>query len=155
MSNEIVEGSFKDIPLNCRFEIIKKRIGSLTKRFILDGAHNAEAFLVLVENLKFFKIDEPVLIFSILSTKKCDEITDIIVNSGVFKRIVVTEIKNPKKENVYRIADMISAKSSSIDVTVIDDLEVAIRYACSFSDNICISGSFYLASDALKIIKSF
>ena len=153
ITNEILKKSFEKISINCRFEIIKKENNLSSKLFILDGAHNVEAISVFIENLRFFRIEDPVLVFSILSTKKYDDVISIIVNSGVFKKIVVTDIKNPKKENIYRIADIISSKSKNIDVTVIEDLESALRYASKLSNNICVCGSFYLASDALKVIK--
>lgn len=154
IKNETLQRAFNNIPINCRFEIVRKNIGSLSKTFIIDGAHNPEAFLVFIENIKFFKIDNPVLVFSMLSTKKYDEVAEIIAKSGVFKKIIVTEIKNPKKENVYKIADLIASKSKNIDVSVVEDIELALRYASNFSNNICVCGSFYLASDSLKIIRN-
>jgi dihydrofolate synthase/folylpolyglutamate synthase len=154
ITNDILKKSFAYIPLNCRFEMIRKTIDGHQNLFILDGAHNLEAFFGFIENLRFFKIKDPLLIFAILSTKKYTDIAELIVNSHIFKKVVITDIENPKKENSYVIANILQSKSKDIDVTVIDDLSFALRYSVKHYDNICVCGSFYLASDALKIIKT-
>ncbi len=152
--NKVLTSALSSIEINCRFEIIKKRVSDNDIYFILDGAHNPQAFDVFIENIKYFRIDEPSLIFSILSTKDYNAIIKRIVEIKIFKKIIITEIDNQKKLNPYFIADMFYSYSKDIDLTVVSDLDVAIKTAISYSRNICVAGSFYLVSEAKKIIKT-
>lgn len=148
IDDDTLSKSLLKININCRFEIINKN----KKSFIFDGAHNKEAFNIFIENIVFFKIEKPILIFSLLSNKDIKSIVDIIKNSNVFKKIIITEINNSKKLSPFYIADMLSG-SKDIDITVINDIKTAIKQAMKFSDNICVAGSFYLVSDAIEILR--
>lgn len=148
IDDDVLSKSLLRININCRFEIMNKN----NKTFIFDGAHNKEAFNVFIENIVFFKIEKPVLIFSLLSNKDIVSIVDVIKNSNIFKKIIITEINNPKKFSPFYIADKFKYQSN-MDITVINDIKTAIMYATKFSDNICIAGSFYLASQAIEIVR--
>lgn len=155
---EVDELMFEDIisniPIEGRFQIIKKVIDDKIKTFIVDGAHNPAAIKVFLENIRCFGFDKknPHLIFSMLSTK--DYVTSIkeIVDSSIFNYITITSIENPKKLSPYTIAQTIERFSSKIDLTIIDDIKIAIFHSLK-SDFICILGSFYLASDALRVLR--
>lgn len=152
IEKDIIRKALKDVRIRGRFEIIHKAINSLNKTFIIDGSHNPQAISIFIENIKRFNIINPVLIFSILSTKDYKEVIKIISSSKVFDKIIITEINNPKKLNAITIANEFSTYKNS-DISVISDHEAAIRYAISSSNVIAIAGSFYLISDAIKIIE--
>jgi len=150
--DDLLKKALININIDCRFQTIIKYIKDRKKTFILDGAHNPEAISVFMDNLKFFNINNPVLIFSILSTKDYSEVIKIINNRNVFKRIIVCEIKNFKKLNPYLIADEFLKHKFDIDVSIIPDIDIALKKSTDISDNICVAGSFYLASDALRSV---
>ncbi|MEF3280976.1 MAG: hypothetical protein K6357_08450 [Elusimicrobiota bacterium] len=149
----VLKTAVSNISINCRFDIIEKYINGVKKRFILDGAHNPQAISIFIENVLFFKITDPVLIFSILSTKDYESVIKKIIDAGIFKNIFISDIDNYKRINPVFIANKISSLDPSIDVSVNSDIEMALKAALDVSDNICVCGSFYLASDAIKIIK--
>lgn len=148
-----LQKALSDIKINCRFQTLVKNINGKEKFLVLDGAHNPEAFSVLIDNLRFFDIKDPVLVFSILSTKNYAEVIKKICDCGLFKRVIICEINNTKKLSATFIADEFSKYSSDIELTVISDYDIALKYASNLSDNICVCGSFYLVSDVIKIIK--
>lgn len=154
IDSDIIKKVISNIKIDGRFQIVKKKIDNKIKTFILDGAHNPGAISVFLDNIKFFGFDKekPHLIFSMLSTK--DYITSIkkIAESYIFNSVTVTSIDNPKKLSPFLIAETISKFSKEIDITVVEDIKVAILNSIK-NNCICIVGSFYLVSDALKILK--
>jgi dihydrofolate synthase/folylpolyglutamate synthase len=153
INDDVLENAMSSISINCRFEVLRKKINGREKIFVFDGAHNPEAFSVFIDNLKFFGIKDPVLVFSILLTKDHRTVLKELKDSGIFKKVIITEIQNPKKLSANFIADELSKFTSDIDITVESELDMALMNACSVSDNVCVCGSFYLVSDALKIVK--
>lgn len=148
----LIEKTLNNFNCEGRFQIIDKFINKGKKVFILDGAHNPSAIKGFIENIKFFGFDKqkPSLVFSMLSTKDYKTSIRHLSESDVFPRIVVTSINNSKRLSPYLIADHFPNKH---DITVIDDLKNAIYYASNTSELVCVVGSFYLISDAIKILE--
>lgn len=146
---------FKDLKIYGRFQIVKKIVDNSLKKIILDGAHNPDALKFFLENVKFFGFTSKnaLLIFSMLSTKDYNTSVNVICESNLFKDIFVVPIDNPKRLDPIYIANIFS-KDDSIDITVFDSLEMAINLALKRYDNIYITGSFYLVSDALRILEA-
>ncbi|MCX7905730.1 MAG: Mur ligase family protein [Elusimicrobiales bacterium] len=155
INNNLIKLALSKLRFDGRFQIIETRLKNKVKLFIVDGAHNPAAIKSFLENIVFFGFDKknPSLVFSMLSTK--DYITSIknISDKDIFKNIIITSINNPKKLSPFIIAETFSKFSSNTDITVIDELKHAINYATNFSDVVCILGSFYLVSDALKVLR--
>lgn len=154
IDDHIVEKALSNINIDGRFQIIKKIVNGEIKIFILDGAHNPGAIKVFLDNLVFFGFDEkkPHLIFSMLSTKDYNTSVKKIAESSIFKEITITSIENPKRLSPLLIADTLSKFSKDIDITIIEDIRFAILNSLK-NDFICVVGSFYLVSDALKILR--
>ena len=148
---DLIERSLSSVKLEGRFQIIEKDLNVGRRIFILDGAHNLGAIRGFIENIRFFGFDakKPSLVFSMLSTKDYKNSIRHLSETGIFKRVVVTSLNNPKKLSPYLIADHFSGE----DVTVIDDLKNAIYYALKDNEVVCVLGSFYLVSDAIKVLE--
>lgn len=136
--------------ISSRFQIFKKKFGNEIKTIIVDGAHNEEAVDLFLNNLRKAGIKKPVALFSILNTKDYRPI--IRKMAGFFDSVIFTKINSEKNTEPELLADEFFKYKKEADIYVIDDIEIALKRALNFRE-ICIFGSFYLASSCLKIIK--
>lgn len=148
----------KDIPIST----IKKGLGqtvlpgrlqifSKNPLIILDGAHNPQGMQALKEFISPMK-NKKTLVIGTKDNKDSEEIIKLIV--PLFKNIIITKGRfRPKDPEV--IAK--EAKKYNENITVIPDAADAIRQAkktTKGNEIILITGSLYLVSDALKILKN-
>jgi len=106
-----------------RFQIIGKR-----PLFVLDGAHNEDAALMLAQSVKFyFSQKKLIYIMGILSDKEYDKIIKIMIPYAE-QVITVTPPNNPRALSGYELAQAVRKYHPS--VTVADSLQESVEIAC-------------------------
>ncbi len=123
-------------------------------RILLDGAHNPDAIGALVRSLgAYLTCDSLVMIFGCAADKDVDGMLKQLV-SGADKVIFTKAKGNPRaadpEELAKRFAES-SGKMCQTAPTLEDALSIASR-AASRDDLICITGSFFLAGEAKKLL---
>lgn len=109
---------------------------------ILDGAHNPNGLAAFAQAVRdFAPHDERTLIIGMLADK---DSTGLEALKGLFTRIIVTDIDNPRALKAEELAHRLSG--ICVDVTVVSDPTEAYKSALSFGNDIYICGSLYLAS---------
>lgn len=115
---------------------------------ILDGAHNPnglQAFATAVRT--YYTEGDKTLIIGILADK---DSTSLHLLDGLFKRVIVTDIDNPRALPAEKLARSLGGICD--DIEIIHDPRQAYEKALSFGDDIFICGSLYLASEIRPVI---
>lgn len=110
---------------------------------ILDGAHNPnglQAFATAVRT--YYESGDKTLIIGILADK---DSTSLHLLDGLFRRIIVTDINNPRALPAETLARRLGGIAE--DIEVIHSPQKAYEKALSYGDDIFICGSLYLASE--------
>ncbi|MBQ9679656.1 MAG: bifunctional folylpolyglutamate synthase/dihydrofolate synthase [Ruminococcus sp.] len=110
---------------------------------ILDGAHNPNGLEAFAKAVKSYYADgDKTLIIGILADK---DSTSLYLLNGIFKRIIVTDIDNPRALPAEDLAKRLDGIADSIEI--IHRPAEAFDKARSYGDSIFICGSLYLASE--------
>lgn len=110
---------------------------------ILDGAHNPNGLEAFAKAVRSYYADsDKTLIIGILADK---DSTSLYLLNGIFKRIIVTDIDNPRALPAEDLAKRLDGIADSIEV--IHRPAEAFDKAKSYGDSIFICGSLYLASE--------
>lgn len=110
---------------------------------ILDGAHNPnglQAFATAVRT--YYAEGDKTLIIGLLADK---DSSALYLLDGLFKRIIVTDIDNPRALPAGDLARRLGGISD--DIEVIENPREAFDKAMSYGDDVFICGSLYLASE--------
>ena len=110
---------------------------------ILDGAHNPnglEAFAHAVRS--YYPNGDKTLIIGILADK---DSASLYLLDGLFRRIIVTDIDNPRALPAEDLAKRLDGIAKSIEI--IHSPQEAFDKAKSYGDSIFICGSLYLAGE--------
>ena len=110
---------------------------------ILDGAHNPnglQAFATAVRT--YYAEGDKTLIIGILADK---DSTSLSLLDGLFKRIIVTDIDNPRALPAGDLARKLGGVCD--DIEVIESPREAYDKALSYGDDVFVCGSLYLASE--------
>ena len=110
---------------------------------ILDGAHNPnglQAFATAVRT--YYAEGDKTLIIGILADK---DSTALYLLDGLFKRVIVTDIDNPRALPAGDLARRLGGICD--DIEVIESPCEVYEKALSYGDDIFICGSLYLASE--------
>lgn len=106
-----------------RFQVMGKN-----PLFVVDGAHNEDAALMLAESIKFhFSGKKLIYIIGILADKEYDKIIKIMAPYAE-QIITVTPPHNPRALSGYELAQVVREYHSS--VTVADSLQESVEIAC-------------------------
>jgi dihydrofolate synthase / folylpolyglutamate synthase len=125
-----------------RFQIIDKRI-------ILDGAHNASATKRLVQTWREkFCNQRPVIIFGGLADKDLAAMTAIL--SEIALHFFLVPISNSRAASPFEIRDLLPAGAH---FTLCSSVKEALEEANSTNNPILITGSLFLAGEALSILQ--
>lgn len=123
---------------------------------VLDGAHNPAGARVLADSIrKHFGSPKAVAVLAMLQEK--DVVGTLTPLVGLFERIYVTEVANPR---ALPAADL--AKSAreilNIEVQVVGDpgaaLQMATEYARSNNASVFATGSLYMVGDLLRSVQT-
>ncbi len=109
---------------------------------ILDGAHNKNGIKAFTDAVKtYYGYTGKTLIIGMLADK--DSSVELL--KGLFKRIITTDIDNPRALDAEELAQRCRAVSGNVEV--IRDPKDALDKALSYKDDIFICGSLYLAGE--------
>lgn len=128
-----------------RFELLREK-----PTVILDGAHNKnglEAFTGAVR--KYYGGIGKTLIIGMLADKDSEA---LYLLKGLFKRIIVTDIKNPRALDAQILLERCRDLARETEI-VRDPCEAADR-ALSYKDTVFICGSLYLAGEIRPYVLS-
>ena len=125
------------------------RLQFITEKIIIDGAHNPEAATLLKTTLikKF-----PDRKYSIILTTADDKEGDKVINSlaEIANEFIFPQIKTSRKMRSPDILKSITEKNQKIPSITTENLKNAM--AIVKSEHILITGSLYLAGEALKML---
>ena len=139
--------SDKDIKIGAQNATFPARLQLISQnpKILLDGAHNPDGIRSLKEHLqKYF--DKPVAIIGMMKDKDCDKVLSQI--APLFCEIHTVTVNNPRSLNAEELKEIANKYCNT--VTAEKSLESAISNAKDKEKDICICGSFYLCSEALK-----
>lgn len=137
---EGIENAF--IP--ARFQIIE-RAG---KKIIVDGCHNEESVKAFISTLDKSGLKPEILIFSMMDSKDYKKVLSLL--SRKFKKFYFTIADENKSIPPTFLADELYKCDARIDIVAVSNAEIALKAALRDSGDICVCGSFYLASKILK-----
>ncbi len=148
IDDETIRNALTQVHCPARVEVIGKN-----PLIILDYAHTVDSMrflrISLLENFKFHKL---ILILGFAQDKDLDNILNEIVTIG--DAIIVTRSKNPRAaapEDLYQRIEKLCGKHAEIlDNT--QDAVVAAKRMASKEDLICVTGSAYVAGEAMQAL---
>jgi len=133
----------KNAFLEGRFEIASRR-----PLIILDIAHNVSSFCALSQNIKdYFPQKRVILIFAASKDKNVKKMLSVID----YEKIIITSFSNPRAMACHKIKEFCREKA-----IIEPSIEKALKKAFSLYNKnylILVSGSFFLVSEAKKVIK--
>ncbi len=129
-----------------RFQILKKA----GKRIIVDGCHNEEAVKVFISTIKKAGLKPKTLIFSIMANKDYKKVLRLL--SKKFEKVYFSSADENKALSPAFLADEFEKYDSKADITAVSQPEIALKAALKDEGDICVCGSFYLASKILKLL---
>lgn len=117
-------------------------------KILLDGAHNPDGVKALKEHLeKYF--DKPTAIIGMMKDKDVSTVLSEI--APLFSKIITVTVNNPRSLTADELAE--KAEKYCDNVMTIADYKKAILQERKANEDFVICGSFYLCSDALKILE--
>jgi len=138
---EISESAIRDGLLHTEWPARFQRVG----RFIVDGAHNAHSAAALVKTWsEVFADRRATVVFGALADKDYPEILSIL--EPLAKRFLFVPVDNPRSESPTTLASRIN-HPSQIHAT----LESSLRTALDFPEPVLVTGSLFLAGEALGL----
>ena len=139
----------------CRFEVLKGKGPSGKVTCVLDGAHNEAAMAVLEDTLlKVFPGETPVTVMGLLADKAYGPILEHV--KGFAKDILTVTVPNPRTMTAEQLAEKIREAGIG-PVRTEDSIEKAVEDGLALAEEkgtfLLITGSFYMVSEARKILK--
>jgi dihydrofolate synthase / folylpolyglutamate synthase len=120
---------------------------------VVDGAHNADSMLKLMAGLRrHFRFDRLALVLGVLSDKDLDGMARAICESEP-SLVVATAPRTPRAMAPERVVMALHALAPTLPVRAEADAEAAIVTALGAvgpDDLVCVTGSLYVASEALR-----
>jgi len=121
-----------------------QRVG---ERFVVDGAHNAHSADALVETWReVFADRRATIVFGALADKNYSEILSRL--EPLAERFIFVPVENSRSESPATLFPLVHC-SSQIHLS----LEPALRAALDFSEPVLVTGSLFLAGEALRIFE--
>ncbi|MCF6159141.1 MAG: bifunctional folylpolyglutamate synthase/dihydrofolate synthase [wastewater metagenome] len=147
---EIVRNALAQVSCPARIEII-----GTNPLIILDYAHTVDSMRFLKKSLiENFTYNKLFLVLGLSQDKDLDTILTEIV--PVSNEVLVTRSKNPRAaepDDLYQRIERLCGKQSGIFDTIQNAVHAAQQMA-SKKDLICITGSAYIAGEAMQILKT-
>lgn len=114
-------------------------------RFIVDGAHNAHSASALAKTWREVSAErQATVVFGALADKEYPEILAHL--EPLATRFLFVPVENPRSESPDLLASRVGRPSQ-----IHDTLECGLRAALDFPDPILVTGSLFLAGEALRI----
>ena len=138
---EISEATIREGLLQTQWPARFQRLG----RFIVDGAHNAHSAVALAKTWReVFADRKATVVFGALADKAYPEILAHL--EPLAERFLFVPVENSRSESPAALARCVHGPSQ-----IHDSLESALRAALDFSAPILVTGSLFLAGEALRI----
>ncbi len=138
---EISESTIREGLLQTQWPARFQRLG----RFIVDGAHNAHSAAALAKTWReVFADRKATVVFGAFADKAYPEILAHL--EPLAERFLFVPVENPRSESPAALARCVHGPSQ-----IHDSLESALRAALDFSAPILVTGSLFLAGEALRI----
>lgn len=150
IDDETATVSLAKVKLEGRMEIISER-----PRILVDGAHNAASIDAVMRAIgQNVPYDSMVVIFGCCVDKDVDGMLKHVLLGA--DKIIFTGIQSPRsatpKDLAGRMAEM-SGKMAQVTENLAEAIETA-KKAITQEDLICVTGSFFLVSEAKRLLAS-
>ena len=130
----------RDVSWPARFEIIGDRI-------VLDGAHNPHAATALVKTwFEHFGPKKPSIVFGAMKDKDCHEMLAIL--SEIAASFFFVPVASPRSSDPAELV-----RSTSLPAQAFPSLPAAIESALARAEPLLITGSLFLAGEALSVLE--
>ncbi|MFM8829799.1 MAG: bifunctional folylpolyglutamate synthase/dihydrofolate synthase [Spartobacteria bacterium] len=143
--------------LNCPPAAIQKgllsvkwpaRFQRVGERFVIDGAHNEHSAEALVATwIEVFENQKASIVFGALRDKEYANMLRLLEKIGHQKYFVTDQSERSEDPAHFK-------KSTNLPATAFDDLPGAIKAASEASSPVLITGSLFLAGEALTILET-
>ncbi|MDH5186172.1 MAG: bifunctional folylpolyglutamate synthase/dihydrofolate synthase [candidate division WOR-3 bacterium] len=145
--DRIIQG-FKQVKIPARCQIVRDK-----PMIIVDVAHNPDSALALAETIQEILVKDVTLIFGASKEKLVKEMLKIL--SPITKRVILTRAKSPRAYDPKDLAELIEPYSISFQLTKSVKEAIGEMVKTTSKDElVVITGSFYVAGEALKFIKA-
>lgn len=154
---EILSGKLSELDIEkCREGFFAMswpgRMETVREGFVIDGAHNEDGIKAFIETVKGDSFCNRSLLYSAVSDKDIENVTRVLIESGLFSRYYVCVLDSYRAASMERLKDAFKeAKSCSFHKTVkealkemLSDDTADIKYA---------AGSLYLVGEIKELIK--
>lgn len=124
---------------------------SLKPKILLDGAHNLEGALTLVQALPLYARDKLILCLGMLGDKEREKVVTMLV--PLADEIIITRPNSPRAGDWRALGSL--AEQHGRPVTCIEDPKEAVLFALSRlqeNDLLCVTGSIYMVADARQAL---
>ncbi len=118
---------------------------------ILDGAHNPQGAISLVETIKLYDYNRLIMVTGILKDKAVDEFLHVV--SSVADHLILTEPDNPRASKIEDLEQQIEGLQLPVTYQTISSWQEAVDTAVGMAepkDLLIITGSLYLISDVRR-----
>ncbi|MEI6493886.1 MAG: folylpolyglutamate synthase/dihydrofolate synthase family protein [Verrucomicrobiota bacterium] len=137
--DEAISNGLRDVNWPARFQ----RIGD---RIVLDGSHNPHAAAALVQTWRaVFGARKPTIVFGAMRDKNCREMLSIL--SEIAESFYLVPVASPRSSDPAELME-----STRVSAQVFPSLPEAIEAAVAEAAPILITGSLFLAGEALDIL---
>jgi dihydrofolate synthase/folylpolyglutamate synthase len=147
--NDIKKG-LAEAKILARCQVVSKR-----PLIMVDSAHNPESAQSLYNVIHGIIREKVIIVFGSSRGKLVQEMFRIL--APVIKQFILTQSENPRHIPSSELAELISKYSISIPFQTTENVSDAIKQALNLSKGkipIIITGSFYVAGEALITLKS-
>ena len=134
----VISEGLRDMKHPARFELLHEN-----PTVILDGAHNPNGLSAFAQSVRsYYPTGNKTLIIGMLADKDSSKLN---VFDGLFSRVIVTDIDNPRAMTAEDLAGKMLGLSPWVEIR--HKPKEALEQALSYGDDIFICGSLYLASE--------
>ena len=127
------------------------RFEEVERGFFVDGAHNEDAVLRLLESVSTLK-GKKVIIFGACKDKDYEKMLKLIADSKHFDTIILTNIDSARAVDSKTMREALG--DTDCEVIVTDSLREAIDKSKTFDAAVYIAGSLYLVGEAVSIFQA-
>lgn len=143
---EAVVRGLREVSWPGRFQLVQSK-------FIIDGAHNPAAARRLATTWREVYGDKRAsLILGVLADKDLTGICEALL--PIAGRILTVPVNNPRSATSKEVARAIAKLAPRLECIVVRDLPAAIRIAQSMERKTLITGSLFLAGEALAFLEA-
>jgi dihydrofolate synthase/folylpolyglutamate synthase len=137
---------FRSVHWPARIEIVGRQ-----PTMVVDGAHNADSMQKLMQALR--SLFEGQRMLMVLGVARSKDLAGIVRALTEVDTVVLTQMHNPRATDPSTLAALFAEQAPRVKVYIKEDSTEAINLALQLAgrdDLICVTGSLYLAGEALR-----